>query len=75
MLSVTELHQVSRLVDFTLETTKGRFDGFSISNGNLDVNAKFRRRAGCRSQRKNPPKQLNASKRKDKLEKARIIMI
>ena len=45
--SVTKVHQVSGLVDFTLETTKSRFDGFSITDNNLDIDVQFGRRTGC----------------------------
>ena len=39
---VTEFHQMPRLVDFTLETTQGAFDGLSVADLNLDTDGKFR---------------------------------
>jgi hypothetical protein len=38
---VTELHQMSRLGNLTLETTKGRFNGFAITDIDLDVDGKI----------------------------------
>ena len=40
---VTKFHQVSRLVDFALESTEGAFDGFAITNFHLDLHAEFGR--------------------------------
>lgn len=34
---VTKFHQVSRLVDLTLESTEGTLDGFTITNVDLDI--------------------------------------
>jgi hypothetical protein len=39
--SVTEFHQVTRLVDLALESTKGGFNWFAITDQNLDLDGKF----------------------------------
>ena len=38
---VTELNQVSRLADFSLETTEGRFNGLAITDIDLDADWEF----------------------------------
>jgi hypothetical protein len=38
---VTKFHQVTRLVDFALETTKSRLNGFTITNVDLDADIQF----------------------------------
>lgn len=43
---VTELHKMSTLVNFTLETTQSRFNGFTISNFHLDIDGQVRRGSG-----------------------------
>jgi len=44
---------VSRLVDFTLETTKGGFNGLSLSNIDLDGNGKLGGAGDCRGKKEN----------------------
>ena len=45
---VTEFHQVARLVDFALEAAKGAFDGFAVTNIDLDLHGEFRGRSDCK---------------------------
>jgi hypothetical protein len=43
---VAKIHQVTGLVDLTLEATEGRLNGFAIANGDPDVDIQFRNGAG-----------------------------
>lgn len=44
---VAKIHQMSALVDFSFESTKGTFDGLSISDGNLDIDIQRSDRSFC----------------------------
>ena len=48
---VTELHQVTRFVDLTLESAKSRLNGFTITNLDRDFDSKGGFRGCCTEER------------------------
>lgn len=62
--TVTKLHQVSRLIHFTLKATNGTLNGFAITDLDLDLDSKFGTARGGRCIQHKNVRQLYIKNRK-----------